>query len=147
MWEGHVGGPEQWLRAHAVPSQQRAPPPVRPIVFHKPPIQPYLGLDFPCAARLEELVPAEALAALAGDMAELRRAADDDHFAEELRASDLVRRHPSARRPCNPAALRLRWHFAGSASSAPPRSAYAEHLAHVHRGGGRRARHLGSVRA
>jgi hypothetical protein len=40
-------------------------------------------------------VPAEALAALKGDVAELRRAAEDDHFAEELRASGLVRR-PSA---------------------------------------------------
>lgn len=44
-----------------------------------------------CGARLEEVVPAAALEALMGDVAELQRAVDDDRFCEELRASRLVR--------------------------------------------------------
>ena len=43
--------------------------------------------------RLEELLPAAAWTALQGDIAELQRAADDDMFAEELRATDMVSRH------------------------------------------------------
>lgn len=43
-----------------------------------------------CTGRLEELLPAAAWSALEGDIAELQRAADDDMFAEDLRASGMV---------------------------------------------------------